>query len=169
MRLADLSGQILELEILGYQFPDEQSFDATRAIAASMGISRDVVVHDHQFDDNWLIIRGHVEIPRGSWDFKAPCLLTWEVKELCGWFRAATEGQACGPMSFLEPNLSFELSEPMPEGNVRIVATFALEARPPWVTLDDFEASVEFQFHLADVLRAAEELSLNLNEYPERR
>lgn len=39
MRLTDLAGQILELEIVGYQFSDESSREATRERAAKHGVT----------------------------------------------------------------------------------------------------------------------------------
>src|SRR5262245_2704115 len=64
MRLVGEQGTLFELGVDGYQFPGSAEY----------------------WDANWLMIRAHVQDPRGSWTFRDPCLTTFEVEQLAGWF-----------------------------------------------------------------------------------
>jgi hypothetical protein len=168
MRLTDVAGQVIELEVVGYEFPDDASKQAARERARQGGIIGTVVGRDRN-DDNWLVIRGHVETARGAWDFLAPCLETWEARELCDWLQVVSSGQPRGAINFLEPNIAFESATPEPDrGRVRVVANFALESRPPWSERFDFDELIEFVFTESELRTGASSLSQSLNRFPER-
>ena len=168
MRLVDAAGQVLELEIVGYQFPDSESIAKSRAKAVAGGLSADRISYDT--DANWLLVRGEIETKRGSWKFRDPCLETREARSLCAWLQRAATGEPSGDLDFTEPNIAFEApSAPTSGVSVRVTVKFALEARPPWSPRDDFEQSpVEFEFRPADLVQAAADLSAELAKYPER-
>jgi hypothetical protein len=170
MRLTSPTGDVLGLTIAGYQFPDEHSREAARERANKAGISGGSLAPRNPHDDNWLMIRGRVEAPLGSWDFLEPCLETWEVRELVGWLRAASRGEARGTLGFLEPVIEFESATPTSGGSaMKVVVNFRLEGRPPWVAHGtDDGAPVDFLFSLADLDEAASELERELAQYPER-
>lgn len=169
MRISDVRAQILELEIVGYQFPDEASRLASRERAKVAGIQA-ALVPRNKHDDNWLMVRGYVETDRGRWDFLEPCLDTWEAQELVGWLRGASSGERRGTLGFTEPVLEFATATPEPGGRtVKVVANFGLEGRPPWVSSETFEQSpVEFVFTTEALAEAALTLERELASYPVR-
>jgi len=168
MRLTDVEGQVIELQVVGYQFPEDASRRSSRDNAAQAGITG-TVVGQNKHDDNWLMIRGHVEAAKGAWDFVEPCLETWEAREFCGWLEFAANGQPCGPINFLEPNIAFKSATPEPDrGRMRLVSNFALESRPPWTEPDDFDELIEFVFTTEELRARASSLSENLGRFPER-
>ncbi len=168
MRLTDIAGQVIELEVAGYQFPDDLSRQAARDRARRARITGTVVGRDRH-DDNWLMIRGHVETAKGAWNFLDPCLETWEARQLCGWLQAAFTGQPCGPISFTEPNIAFKSATPeLDPGRIRLVANFALESRPPWIERENFDEVIEFVFTKEELRAGARALAENLDRFPER-
>jgi hypothetical protein len=126
MRLTGTDGQSLNLEILGYQFPDPRP---------------------DEYDSNWLRIKGAGACSRGHWTFVDPCLLTFEVAALADWLECVASGGSCSSeITFIEPNLSFHQQS----GALRVY--FELEARPAWAASKeapaedlwlDFPASTE--------------------------
>jgi hypothetical protein len=167
MRLVGSEGQVLQLALDGYQFPGEAQRADTANRAAKAGLI--AIKRGDPHDDNWLFVRGRVETTNGSWEFRDPCLLTWEARELADWLRRASHRQVCRNLGFLEPNLAFDLAEPAAGEWIRLVVSFGWEARPPWVTRDVYEHTpVDFKFLGSDLAAAALELDANLAEYPER-
>ncbi|MBI3351265.1 MAG: hypothetical protein HY036_01660 [Nitrospirae bacterium] len=149
MKLIGTDGQMFELRIVGYQYPDLET---------------------EEFDSNWLQIEGKVTHPKDSWTFTDPCLLTYEVAELAKWLESLAENRALSrTLRFIEPNLSFEFREnPFPR-TLRIYLD--LEARPRWARGEKANAEdiwVEFPVS-DDVLRqAADSLRRQLEKYPKR-
>jgi hypothetical protein len=136
----------LELQILGYQFPD---------------------IHE-DWDANWLIISGSVTHPKGSWRFSNPCLTTFELEQLAEWLDGVAHGIP-EPDSgyFTEPCLEFRFgSEPQPT----IKVALAHEGSPPWLTGDDRLEGITLRFPIpqndpVQLARAAREF---LAKFPER-
>ncbi len=87
MRLLADDGTSLELNVVGYQFPQ------------LVGVP---------YDSNWLIIAGHVALGGREWKFRDPCLLTNEVLALAEWFEARSKASNDDEFGFIEPNLSFK-------------------------------------------------------------
>ena len=85
-----------------------------------------------EWDSNWLIIRGDVDLDGKSWSYRDPCLTTFEMERLADWLDHIAAGEAenafCG---FTEPNLDFEQ---LSRDAIRI--GFSLEALPPWIDSD---------------------------------
>jgi hypothetical protein len=112
MKLTGPDGGALELGVGGYQFPKQL---------------------DELYDANWLLVDVRAAIGGRSWSTRDASLLTWEVGELADWVDSVAAGQALSSeMSFLEPNLRFELREGSSPA-VTIRAYFDLEVRPPWI------------------------------------
>lgn len=91
------------------------------------------------WDANWLIIQGEVELPDGRRSsFVDPCLTTWEADDLGAWLRRVSRGEALtapdrGPaVEFLEPNLGFRAMQGE-DGRIELRVYLSLEAEPPWV------------------------------------
>jgi hypothetical protein len=168
MRITDASGQVLELEVLGYQFPDHRSKQETREKAIAGGlIGRPSA---ERWDANWLVIRGYVQTSRGSWKFEDPCLETWEARSLCDCLTRVAAGEPNERLDFIEPNLAFNVASPRNDAQlVGVVVEFGLEARPPWSSPEVFEQSpVNFDFRRTDLAQAAADLAGELDRYPER-
>lgn len=133
VRLTSTDGTVVELRPLRYQFP----------AAAGAG--------PHDWDANWLVIRGDVHLPdERRWHFQDPCLTTWEAAELAGWLRCVAAGEVeARPfpadeehlLAFTEPNLGFSLGA-TGEGTRQVRVHFSLEAAPPWPTSREADAEL---------------------------
>ncbi|MEN5090544.1 hypothetical protein ABE458_07625 [Pseudomonas protegens] len=99
----------VELEILGYQFPES---------------------HD-SLDGNWLLVRGRIQHPQGAWSFDDACLTTFELDQLAQWLQTLEQPEGPPrPCWFTEPCLEFHyLGGPEPQIQIH----FCLEAAPPWL------------------------------------
>lgn len=149
MKLNGSDGQMFELRIVGYQYPEMET---------------------EEYDSNWLQIEGKVTHPKGSWAFTEPCLLTYELAELANWMDSLTEKRlSAGILRFIEPNLSFEFREAHFPRTLRIY--FDLEVRPRWARGESTgmeDIWVEFPV-FDDVLhQAAYSLRCQLEKYPQR-
>ncbi len=135
----------IELQIGSYQFPDENTAD---------------------YDSNWLLIEGAVLHPRGGWRFLDPCLLTYEVAKLAGWFEATAKGIAAEPWcAFIEPNLSFDVVGDGMDRALRL--SFAIEALPPWAKRGE-DVHIDFPLSQLDLAAASASLRRQLLEFPQR-
>ena len=147
MRLDDGQGATLQLSVDGYQFPDSDGY----------------------WDSNWLMVRGTVEHPRGSWTFRDPCLTTFEIEQLAAWLDGVANDQVDPKLGlFTEPNLHFE-QVTSPEPSVRV--TLAYESAPPWLAAPSERldgTAVEFPVRLNEPRAAARSLRELLSAYPIR-
>jgi hypothetical protein len=101
----------IELAIEGYQFG---------------------AIIDDWWDANWLVVRGRVETPDGTWNFRNACLTTFELQQLALWFdRVAERNAEAESIDFTEPNVGFEFL-PQPQAVIRV--RFAYESAPSWAT-----------------------------------
>ena len=71
-------------------------------------------------------------------------------------------------MTFIEPNLSFELLNEPTENNKLIRMKFDLECRPKSAT-DDKEYFVDISADRDELIAIKKELKDELNKYPERK
>lgn len=150
----------VELRIEGYQFPG----------SASAG-RRD-------WDANWLVISGRVELPNGrEHAFTDPCLTTWEARELAGWLRSVVAGDmqpspSTAPLNlaFTEPCLAFNLDQ----ADTDVVALriyLSLEAEPPFTVEGRpgvFENYVRLLLSPEDLATAAREWDWETTAFPVR-
>ncbi|GAA4881905.1 WapI family immunity protein [Kitasatospora terrestris] len=157
MILAD-DAHYLQLSPVRYQFP------------TPMG---------NEFDDNWLIVRGDVTTPGGSWGFADPAMLRFEAEGVPRWLRAVADGRVPvtaaddedGRVEFLEPVLGFSLAA-RDERAAVVRVHFALAAAPPWAEEHEQTAlpSAVVEIRCTDrMLRAAaDEWARELARLPER-
>jgi hypothetical protein len=115
------------------------------------------------------MVRGTVEDPLGKWTFRDPCLTTFEVEQLAGWFESVAEGEADGDSGyFTEPNRRFEfISIPTPAALV----TFAHESGPPWMAKSEKRlegVAIGFPTSLNEPRESARSLRAMLARYPIR-
>jgi len=147
VKLQDAGGTSFELWAERYQFPNATEY----------------------WDANWLMVRGVVEHPSGSWRFFDPCLTTAELGSLARWLDSVALQVPSEPVClFTEPNLRFELlAEPEPAIHV----TFSHESAPDWIA--DSEARLEgttlrFPISANDLSQAARDLRADLEHFPVR-
>jgi hypothetical protein len=143
-----IDGQTVELKITNYQCPDIKSGD---------------------WDGNWLLIYLKVKSNLGHWQTIDPSLTTWEVKELINWFTDISKDKRLkyNPISFTEPNLSFEHLGHN-ENRYVIRLRFDLESRPQ-LAEDNKDYFVDFEYNQLEIKQIVVDLTKELNNYPERK
>jgi len=111
-------GDVLDLSIVGYQFPDAD---------------------DPQKRYSWHMIQGRADTSSEAWDFRWQALTCDEPPYLATWLREvagasalgrATPAEGPGRTCFTEPNLAFEVESYL-RGAVVIRAELDLEFRAP--------------------------------------
>jgi len=149
MIFSGVDSQTVEFKITNYQFPDNQEGD---------------------WDSNWLNIYLKVDSNFGKWQTIDPSLTTWEVQEIIDWFDQLSSDKQpeYRLMTFIEPNLSFELLNEPTENNKLIRMKFDLECRPKSAT-DDKEYFVDISADRDELIAIKKELKDELNKYPERK
>lgn len=144
------NGTRFELTVVGYQYPE---------------------LADDGLDSNWLEIQIDVESHRGSWSCIDPTLLTDEIESLASWLEAIAAAQPHEPeVSFLEPNLCFELRDESGE-TLTLRVWFELESRPIWAPANGANARdlwVDLEVPRRTARRSASELRHHLQEFPSR-
>ena len=118
MRLGSESGDVLELSIVGYQFPDAE---------------------DPQLRYSWHMVQGSARTAEEAWDFRWQALTCDETGRLVSWLHTAAEAAAPQSTSpspapdrtwFTEPNLAFNV-ETYQAGLAVIRVELDLEFRAP--------------------------------------
>lgn len=144
------NGTRFELTVVGYQFPE----------LANNGL-----------DSNWLDVKIDVVSDQGSWSSTDPTLLTDELESLAFWLEAIAAAQPHEPeISFLEPNLCFELRDESGE-SMTLRVWFELESRPIWAPAKAADARdlwVDLEVPRRSARRSASELRHHLQEFPPR-
>ena len=114
MLLRGRDGSELELDVLGYQFPN---------------------VEADPWDSNSLLVALRVVSAQGTWEAVDPCLTTWEAARLCRWLALLSAGDASAVrQEFNEPNVRVSVNGLAPDfSRARVHACFELETRPPWL------------------------------------
>jgi hypothetical protein len=150
MHLVSLSGASFGLRILGYQFPR---------------------ILDSYYDSNWLVIQVDVVHPQGAWCASDPCLLTFEVQKLAKWLEDVQANSNSRPFcSFIEPKLRLQIKE-SDKGTRVLRIYFELRLRPKWAysrSADQEDLWVDFPCEDIDLRAAANDLRLDLQQYPQR-
>jgi hypothetical protein len=152
MHLRGLHNTAFALSIVGYQYPH---------------------MKHERYDSDWLEIAIRITDPRGDWSATDPIMLTWEVAHLAEWLDALAVGHPDqSGVSFLEPNLRFELLE-RASSLATLRVYFEQESRPPWDPSRFGFSGTDVAFvdlHLTtDALRqAAMELRTDLQRFPTR-
>jgi hypothetical protein len=147
MQFIGKDGQLVELRVLGYQFPTGT---------------------DHEWDKNWLRIYVNVKSEIGFWQTIDPSLTTWEVHKLIEWFNDLSRNNDVefAEMLFVEPNLSFEILEKS-ENLKTIQIKFNAESKLQSVD-EDKEYFVVFQFSNQELATIARDLNNELSKFPVR-
>lgn len=135
MKIKTIDGETSELKIVGFEFPDSND----------------------EWDSEWLNIYLNIKSPVGNWRTVDPSLLVNEVYEIMEWFKMlADEGKTKKNfLEFLEPNLSFYLSDEVNGRQIKLV--FRLESRPKSAK-DGIEYFIVFKADEKELLRMVDEL-----------
>jgi hypothetical protein len=150
MKITGTNGDSIDLQIAGYQFP-EQTEDF--------------------YDANWLMIRVESSIAGKRWAVCDPSLCTFEVKGLIDWLRSGTIGSEESNLEFVEPNYRFQMLPPSSPVLMGVRVLLELEARPAWAAQntayhDDCWIDLECT---PDVWRSlADDLEMQLARFPIR-
>jgi len=141
MRLVSSDGNLVTLEVLGYEFGHGPDWH----------------------DSNWLVVSGTVGDQHKSWSFRDPCLLTTEALNLADWFiRAADPSGTVDELDFFEPTLSMERLKASVEA---IVIRVRLS---PEVVPKGFEAFVDIDIAPGILTGEARTWLKALRRFPER-
>jgi hypothetical protein len=146
-------GTLLELRLVGYQFPREAV---------------------DPWDSNSLLVSVRVVAPQGAWEVVDPCLTTWEAARVARWLVAVGRGAdlvAGRPLGLGEPNVTL-LARPVAgtPDRVEVRACFSLESRPPWLkaAAGSADLCVDLDVARADLERAAASVRADLARFPQR-
>ena len=152
MLLRGRDGSELELDVVGYQFPD---------------------VEADPWDSNSLLVAVRVVSAQGTWEAVDPCLTTWEAVRLCRWLPllAACDASVVR-QPFNEPNVRVSVNGLAPDfSRARVHACFELETRPPWLpgpAAGRDTLCVELDLPRAALREAAVDLARQLRRFPLR-
>ena len=154
MRFECINNQFVELSILGYQFSE---------------------ITD-EWDSNWLLVHINVKsyikqrkkLEQIFWNKTDPAITTFELKWLICWFKNISENKVekYKRMDFTEPNISFELLNDFDSNIKRMRINFMAEFNP--IFKMGTEYSIELNATNKQLKKYAEELEIELNQYPER-
>lgn len=148
MKFHGIKGQKVELKVVNYEFPNK---------------------NNDEWDDNWLNIYLNVASEVGDWQTVDPSLTTGEMRELINWFEILLQGEKpiSRKLSFIEPNLSFELLDCKNDGLTMFRIKLDLESRPKFAT-DDREYFVDCLVGNQELKRIIKSLKTELENFPER-
>ncbi len=149
MTFTGIDNQTVELKIINYQYPK---------------------IIDGDWDSNWLNIYIKVNSKLGHWETVDPSLTTWDFKRLIQWFDNLSNNTRpeCLDICFLEPNISFELTNNFDSEIKAIKIKFDLEFRPQ-SAIEDIEYFVEFIADNNIIKNIVSDLKKELEKYPERK
>lgn len=158
MKLGSADGDVLELSIDGYQFPDAQNLE-------------------HRF--SWHMVSGRATSSTESWAFRWQALTCDESVRLGLWLREVADRLQLydrraeqGPLAiwFTEPNLRFEADSDYPTGFTVITAQLDLEFRAPNNRTRRSPGepnTLQLNVSLGQISAAATEWAANVRQYPD--
>jgi hypothetical protein len=150
MLLRGRDGSELELDLVGYQFPDN---------------------HADPWDSNSLLVAVRVVSKLGAWEAVDPCLTTWEATHLARWLGAVAAGDAIAIHSaYNEPNVRAAVTGVSPD-RARLRTCFELESRPPWLpgpAAGRDTLCVDLDLPRRALRDAAVDLARQLQRFPQR-
>lgn len=152
MDFSDPAPSRFVMSIAGYQFPQR------------------IPSRPRDHDANWLWIQFHCKTRIHDWWVQRPCMLTWEVQELCAWMARAGSGEPVRQFEFLEPRIAFSA-----ESSSLLAVLFRvlvrMNLRPPSLRMHPDGATilpVNFRLAMSDLSQASEQLSAQLAKSPPR-
>ena len=152
MLLRGRDGSELQLDVVGYQFPN---------------------VEADPWDSNSLLVAVRVVSGHGTWEVVDPCLTTWEAAHLVRWLAALAAGDVSSVrQAFNEPNVRMSVNGLSPDFDLaRVHACFELETRPPWLpgpAAGRDTLCVDLDLPRASLRDGAVALARQLHRFPQR-
>lgn len=149
MRLENKNGTYLELRIMGYEFPQFSPEEY------------------EEEDANWLEIAIEAADQGRSWQAAAPCLLTWEARDLMDFLCALAEGRQPRSLFFQEPYLRL-VDMGGDEELCRIQCGLWLEFHPELKTEQAPPYLLNFEIPRGELAKVVDGFALELAAFPER-
>ena len=152
IRIEGIINQLLELEIVNYQFPD---------------------IVNEEYDANWLSIYFKIDSKFGKWQTTDACLLTWEVQEIINWLKSLANSEKVeNEISFTEPNLTIKKFAEN-DGITRLRFIFDHELRPKKVVgnleyYDSIEYYLDCDLARDELNKLAKDFEKELSKFPLR-
>lgn len=148
MNLISTTGETIEINITGYQFPDENLPNAT------------------DYDLNWLFIQIKVDTKQFSWNGTAPCALVWDMARLGKWLDDIATSQLDILDSFVPLDAEFHLMIiDQSEESVKMEITLDWDYAQP----GEKSTTLNFEVQREQFNRASEALRSQLVHFPIRR
>jgi hypothetical protein len=100
-----------------------------------------------------------------------PCLLSWELRDLCGWLWPLAGGGSTSEamLDFLEPELTFEVVRHAPDHvELQIVTRYGMSRGDDGEMPSNFERTCLLRVSRTDLATAAADLAREAGAYPER-
>ena len=148
MIIKAVNNQIVEIRLLGYQFPHSL---------------------DKEWDGNWLNLYFKIESQVGNWQTTDPSLTTWEIQLLIDWLNELADNKQPKfiELGFTEQNLSFKLQNDYTAINKIIRVKFDHGLRP-YSAKEEKEYFVDFEADNFTLKMKAGELASELERFPIR-
>ncbi len=146
MKLSNLEGSFVSIDIMGYQFPDN--------------------INDY-WDSNWLMVQIYVKSPVHSWTVIVPCLTVMDLRNLTNWFLQVSQNiQTKNSPYFVENYILFTLViDDLGNKCIRVDLNIHLPGR---IELVNENLTLDFPFSEIDFSEVIEDLQNQLTKYPQR-
>lgn len=144
-------GQSFSLNVLRYEFPDEE-----------LGPNEDNPA-DYFDRARFLVVTVSLKMPEGNWQATAPEMTTTELERLANWLESVSNGHPTGVgVYFTERNLEFTVDEVVSSLHVHLINAFL----PPWTNQD--VCTVSFPISRLNLAQAVHSLRSQLVRFPHR-
>jgi len=151
MQLQSSDGQSFSLNVVRYEFPDEE-----------LGPNENNPADD--FDrGRFLVVTISLKTPDGEWEATAPEMTTTELEQFANWLESVSSGQFAGIGAyFTERDLEFTQDEKTRSLNVHLSRDFL----PPWSNLDVWTINIPIE--QSSLSQAVSAIRLQLALFPHR-
>lgn len=149
MLIPGIDNQVIELNILGYQYP-----------TATKG----------KWDPNWLSIYFHLHHREQPMEVTDPSLTAFEVEEWAEWMEQLAELPATikSTQYFTEPNLRLELLNAPTDAVKQIRVLFEQELKPKELRFEDIDFYIDLALTNEELQTIAAHLRAELAPFPVR-
>ncbi|MGI8977808.1 MAG: WapI family immunity protein [Pirellulaceae bacterium] len=151
MQLESSDGHSFSLNVVGYEFPDEELMPN----------------EDNPADDfdrgRFLVVTVSVKTPDGDWNATAPEMTTTQFERLANWLESVSSGHpSITGFYFTERDLEFTLDDEAGVLNVHLIRDFL----PPWTKLDVY--TIAFPICRTNLVQAVSSIRSQLIRSPHR-
>ena len=149
MKFSKKNGDFLEMYIKDYEFPNLEPYEY------------------EEYDANWLDITIKAKDGKYEWESTAPCLLTWEGKQLLDFLRAIAEDRDYDKLYFEGPELSFSAVN-KDDGNCIISCGLWLDMHPFSYEDDVDPYFMDFELTKVELAKEVDDFAFELSKFPHR-